>query len=580
MKYTLLFWILASCLFTGCQDNIISSEDHYQVSFKATKQSVSNVATRATDLGFEPGDEIGIYVVRRRDWNTPVELKASGNYADNRRYVIDRNGNLQPYSEKDKIVISMSDVYDFYAYYPYNSELTDPNNYEFCVRNDQSTKSAYTASDFMLARNLGSGGKVIALMFERKMALLEMRFHKITGKNVSSAFVTTLKDNATLNFSTNESKTGTSTHSQIKMNLYEETGDIYIFRALLPTQEVKKDYIFDFLVNGNMLHYRSTSTTPLSAGERSIYYIMLQHKIETEVVTPKHGSVSGAGIYNHGSTVTLTASPDENYMLSGWYLSDGYGWNESLSLLSTNNPYSFTATESQKIFAKFEEAQYLINTVASDDEALLITPPQTVLKGLRHTVSVSPKYGYIFIGWYEDGKLVSPDSKYTFTVTRPRTLEARFRYEMFWITTTPAHAAENKGGTVLGGGGWMSGESCSVEAFPEYGYDFGGWYENGQLITLDKRYEFIVTCDRHLVANFLIQYHDVRIIVEGAPANMISGGSSGSYPSGTAINLTAKPTGDYYFNGWYEGSRLLTNSIYCNLGIWQARTITARFTKL
>lgn len=52
------------------------------------------------------------------------------------------------------------------------------------------------------------------------------------------------------------------------------------------------------------------------------------------------------------------------------------------------------------------------------------------------TVMASPERGFQFDGWYENGKRVSPQQNYTFTVTRDRTLVAKFSE----ISTEPTEA--------------------------------------------------------------------------------------------------------------------------------------------
>lgn len=52
------------------------------------------------------------------------------------------------------------------------------------------------------------------------------------------------------------------------------------------------------------------------------------------------------------------------------------------------------------------------------------------------TVSASPDRGFKFDGWYENGKRVSTDQNYTFTVVRDRTLVAKFSE----ISTEPTEA--------------------------------------------------------------------------------------------------------------------------------------------
>jgi len=57
------------------------------------------------------------------------------------------------------------------------------------------------------------------------------------------------------------------------------------------------------------------------------------------------GEVTGSGLYNEGNTVTITATPDENYVF--WH------WISHSEVLSTQTTYTFTATEHTDIVAYF-----------------------------------------------------------------------------------------------------------------------------------------------------------------------------------------------------------------------------------
>lgn len=59
------------------------------------------------------------------------------------------------------------------------------------------------------------------------------------------------------------------------------------------------------------------------------------------------GSVSGAGTYSHGDTVSLTASPASGYAFLGWFDSTG------TSRVSSANPLTFTATQNITYVAVF-----------------------------------------------------------------------------------------------------------------------------------------------------------------------------------------------------------------------------------
>lgn len=69
------------------------------------------------------------------------------------------------------------------------------------------------------------------------------------------------------------------------------------------------------------------------------------YNITTSVNPSNGGSVSGGGSYNHGATVSLTATAASGYAFVGWY--------EDSSRVNTSNPLTFTATQDRSIVAKF-----------------------------------------------------------------------------------------------------------------------------------------------------------------------------------------------------------------------------------
>lgn len=60
------------------------------------------------------------------------------------------------------------------------------------------------------------------------------------------------------------------------------------------------------------------------------------------------GNVTGAGTYDEGQTVTLTATPAEGKRFKGYYVGE--------TLVSSANPYTFTAQTNRSFVAKFEDA--------------------------------------------------------------------------------------------------------------------------------------------------------------------------------------------------------------------------------
>ena len=58
------------------------------------------------------------------------------------------------------------------------------------------------------------------------------------------------------------------------------------------------------------------------------------------------------------------------------------------------------------------------------------------------------------------------------------------------------------GGSVSGGGTYDYGQSCTLTATPNTGYDFVNWTENGNVVSTNASYTFTVTGNRTLIANF------------------------------------------------------------------------------
>ncbi|MDD4673939.1 MAG: T9SS type A sorting domain-containing protein, partial [Bacteroidales bacterium] len=59
------------------------------------------------------------------------------------------------------------------------------------------------------------------------------------------------------------------------------------------------------------------------------------------------------------------------------------------------------------------------------------------------------------------------------------------------------------GGTVTGAGNYYSGETCYLVAIPNNGYIFDDWTENGTQVSINENYDFTVTSNRNLTANFV-----------------------------------------------------------------------------
>ena len=122
-----------------------------------------------------------------------------------------------------------------------------------------------------------------------------------------------------------------------------------------------------------------------------------------------HGEVSGAGTYNYGTQVTLTAIPNTGYHFTQW--SDG----------NTANPRTIVADQDSTFAAEFAIDTYQI-TVVYDMKKGLVSGGGSYEYGTRVRLEAEPNSGYLFSQW-SDGKTYNP---YIFIALEDLTLEAVF----------------------------------------------------------------------------------------------------------------------------------------------------------
>ena len=136
-------------------------------------------STRATDTEFEKGDAIGVFAAARDDESVPAQLRPSGNFADNKKYIFDGE-KFVPDGESNSIFITSYPI-DYYAYYPY-ATVDNPLEFTFHVAADQ---ESLTESDLMYARNTdGSGKNNIPLTFIHKLSKVVVPYSR---ENVGGA---------------------------------------------------------------------------------------------------------------------------------------------------------------------------------------------------------------------------------------------------------------------------------------------------------------------------------------------------------------------------------------------------------
>lgn len=220
------------------------------------------------------------------------------------------------------------------------------------------------------------------------------------------------------------------------------------------------------------------------------------YEVTAEANPAEGGEVTGAGTFNYGETITLSATANVGYTF--------INWTKAGAVVHTNPSYSFQVTGSDAYVANFTLNNYEITATANPTEGGTTTGSGTYNHGQQVTLTASANTGYHFVNWTENNTPVSDEVTYSFVVMGDRVLAANFELNSYVIT---AEADPAEGGMVTGNGTYQYGDIATVNVTPNPNYYFVDWTSNGLVVSQEPQYTFEVIKDFQLVAN-LYYYND------------------------------------------------------------------------
>ena len=219
-----------------------------------------------------------------------------------------------------------------------------------------------------------------------------------------------------------------------------------------------------------------------------------------------NGEATGTKRVVKGSEVTLAANANDGYNFTGWYNGE--------TLISNENPYTFTATASGSYEARFEVAApvtYTISVNANPIEGGSVTGGGTYNEGASVTLTATPNSGYEFVNWTSGTTTVSTNATYSFTANASAEYIANFRTaaQITFAVTTTANPAE--GGTATFTVGTSpektsatvtNGTGITLYANENDGYRFVNWTKGGIEVSTNATHNVTITEASNFVANF------------------------------------------------------------------------------
>ena len=233
-------------------------------------------------------------------------------------------------------------------------------------------------------------------------------------------------------------------------------------------------------------------------------------KLQVKVVPAEAGSVSGTGRYAEGTAVNLRAYVNEGFRFVSWTNAAG-------DVLSTSTSYTHTKGAGHEQLT----ANYVFdpsNPTEPQEPSMIMyyqlqvntTEGGSAYGGGRYlantniTLSAYAEDKFEFVAWTDDvtGDTLSKSSSFNYTTTaKHRSITARFAFNpdspdepSVPIVNRTITATATEGGTVnFSTKKAKPGTSISFYANANNGYDFDGWYLNGEFYTKLTSFSYTVT---------------------------------------------------------------------------------------
>lgn len=245
------------------------------------------------------------------------------------------------------------------------------------------------------------------------------------------------------------------------------------------------------------------------------------------------GEVTGAGTYEEGTEVQISATPSEDRILVRW--NDG----------STENPRTITMPDHD---VQYTAAFGYTTTVLSDDDTMgTVTGTSNHVPGETQQISAIPAEGYKFVRWNDDNTdnprtVWAGSSHDTFTAY----FEAANSYTVEITSNYPAM------GTVTGSGTYYEGTEVTITATAEEGYHFVQWddenTDNPRTITMNDD----VIMEAQFAADVVIPTHALSLAANYSVMGSLNG--EGTYEEDSNVEISATSNAGYVFVRWQDGN--------------------------
>ena len=345
------------------------------------------------------------------------------------------------------------------------------------------------------------------------------------------------------------------------------TGIYYHFDTCTLTATANTGYTFQhWTLNDEVISTEAEYTFEVSDSANYVAHFSLNSYNITATAEPdESGTISGAGIYYHFDTCTLTATANMGYTFQNWTLND--------EVVSTDTVYTFVVSDTANYVAHFNLNSYNITATTEPDEGGMISGAGIYYHFDTCTLTATAATGYTFQNWTLNDEVVSTDTVYAFEVSDSASYVAHFSLNSYDITAT---ADPDEYGMVSGAGTYYHFDTCTLTATANIGYNLQNWTLNDDVVSTDTVYTFVVSDSANYVAHFSLNSYDITAISDPDEGGTLSG--AGNYYHFDTCTLTATANIGYTFINWTLDDEVVSTDTVYTFEVSDSASYVAHFS--
>jgi uncharacterized repeat protein (TIGR02543 family) len=203
------------------------------------------------------------------------------------------------------------------------------------------------------------------------------------------------------------------------------------------------------------------------------------------------GLTSGAGLFDQGATVTVTATANAGFTF--------VNWTDNGNEVSTNADYTFDLIANTTLVANFVLNAYTLNVTAVNGTVNKNPDQLTYNNGDNVVLTPTPDSGYEFTSW--SGDAIGTNNPLTVLMDADKNITANFSLigTTFTLNVTAVNGTVSKNPDQLT---YNDGDNVVLTPAADAGYAFDSW--SGDVTGIDNPLTVLMDANKNITANFIL----------------------------------------------------------------------------